>query len=144
MDRYRSIIDVHLILVRDGEILLGLRQNTGYADGHWHLPSGHLEARESLPDGVIREAREEIGLRLDRAQLRFVQLVHHADPGQEPRVGVFFEATRWSGEPVNAEPHKCAALAWFPPTAIPPRTLAYPAEAIARYVAGVPFGVHGL
>ncbi|GGK01415.1 DNA mismatch repair protein MutT [Pilimelia anulata] len=144
MDRYRSIVDVHLILVRDGRILLGLRRNTGYADGHWHLPSGHLEKGESLLAGIIREAEEEIGLRLAAADLRFVQLVHHADPGEEPRVGVFFEATRWTGEPVNAEPHKCAELRWFPAARIPAETLAYPAEAIARYLRGEPFAVHGL
>ncbi|GGK17517.1 hypothetical protein GCM10010124_07550 [Pilimelia terevasa] len=130
--------------MRDDEILLGMRQHTGYADGHWHLPSGHLEAGESLPAGIIREAEEEIGLRLTPEQVRFVQLVHHAGPGEEPRVGVFFEATRWAGEPVNAEPHKCAELRWFPARAIPPETLDYPAEAIARYLRGESFGVHGL
>ncbi|WP_185447298.1 hypothetical protein [Kribbella qitaiheensis] len=41
-DRFRTIIDVHLLLVRDGQILLAQRQGTGYADGQWHMPSVHL------------------------------------------------------------------------------------------------------
>jgi len=143
MDRYRSIIDVHLILVRSGLILLGLRQNTGYMDGCWHLPSGHLEAGESIPDGLIREAYEEVGLRLTREQLRFVQLVHHREADEEPRVGVFFEVTAWDGEPVNAEPDKCAELAWYPLAALPANTVRYPAAALARYRTGQAFAVHG-
>ncbi|GAA2515639.1 NUDIX hydrolase [Pilimelia columellifera] len=143
MDRYRSIVDVHLLLVRDGRILLGLRQNTGYMDGCWHLPSGHLEAGESIPDGLIREAHEEVGLVLRHDQLRFAQLVHHREDGEEPRVGVFFEVTEWTGEPVNAEPDKCAELAWFPPLALPANTVRYPARAIHRYLAGDTFAVHG-
>jgi hypothetical protein len=49
--------DVHLILVnRAGRVLFGQRQNTGYEDGAWHLPSGHLEAGESVVAALIREA----------------------------------------------------------------------------------------
>jgi len=34
--RYRACVDVHLILRCGEEILLGKRQNTGFADGSWH------------------------------------------------------------------------------------------------------------
>ncbi|WP_028922053.1 hypothetical protein [Pseudonocardia acaciae] len=33
-ERYRSIVDVHLVLVRDGPLLLSRRAGTGYA-GIW-------------------------------------------------------------------------------------------------------------
>jgi hypothetical protein len=36
------------------------------------------------------------------------------------RIGFFFTATRWHGEPVNQEPHKCAGLHWTD-LARPPR-----------------------
>ncbi|MFE1099334.1 hypothetical protein ACFW4K_02370 [Nocardiopsis alba] len=42
-ERYRSIIDVHVILPRGDKILLLERRNTGYCDGMLHLPSGHLD-----------------------------------------------------------------------------------------------------
>ena len=33
---YRVRIDVHLILRRSEEVLLGKRRNTGFADSSWH------------------------------------------------------------------------------------------------------------
>jgi hypothetical protein len=51
--RHRSIVDVHLVLRRDGKILMGRRANTGYGDGLLHLPSGHLERGESVIEAVI-------------------------------------------------------------------------------------------
>lgn len=60
--RHMLVGDVHLLLINSaGEVLFGRRQNTGYRDGAWHLPSGHLEAGESLVTALIREAREELG-----------------------------------------------------------------------------------
>ncbi|MFC4587328.1 NUDIX domain-containing protein [Sphaerisporangium corydalis] len=46
-ERYKTPIDLHVILRRGGEILLGRRRNTGFHDGDWHLPSGHIEPGES-------------------------------------------------------------------------------------------------
>lgn len=142
-NRYRSIIDVHVILVREGNVLLALREGTGYCDGMWHLPSGHLEAGESIEQGAIREAEEEIGVRIDPEDLRFVHLMHHRNPGEEPRVGVFFEVTRWWGEPTIREPHKCGKLGWFPLDMLPDDLIAYPAAALRAYTAGRTFSLHG-
>ncbi|MPZ25464.1 MAG: NUDIX domain-containing protein [Micromonosporaceae bacterium] len=63
--RHRSIVDVHLIIRREGRIVMLRRANTGYGDGRLHLPSGHLERNESVVDGVIREAKEEIGVKVE-------------------------------------------------------------------------------
>jgi 8-oxo-dGTP diphosphatase len=60
--RHRACIDVHLIPRCGEDILLGQRQNTGFADGSWHLPSDHTEDGESATATLIREAEEEIGL----------------------------------------------------------------------------------
>ncbi|HEY6314153.1 MAG TPA: NUDIX domain-containing protein [Streptosporangiaceae bacterium] len=49
--RYKVTGDVHLVLLDDdGRVLLGRRKNTGFADGCYHLPAGHLEAGESVID----------------------------------------------------------------------------------------------
>ncbi|NUR86675.1 MAG: NUDIX domain-containing protein [Nonomuraea sp.] len=137
-ERFRTIVDVHVLLVRDGRVLLGRRANTGYADGLWHLPSGHLEAGESAVDAARREAMEEIGVGIEPGDLRFVHVMHRAPE----RVGLFFVAERWSGEPYNAEPDKCAELGWFPLGEIPDDTVGYPAAAIAAIVEGEPFALH--
>jgi hypothetical protein len=62
--RHKLTGDVHLLMLDgDGQVLFGRRQNTGFEDGAWHLPSGHLEAGESVVAALVREAKEEIGIR---------------------------------------------------------------------------------
>jgi 8-oxo-dGTP diphosphatase len=55
--RFKLTGDVHLLLISgDGDLLFGCRQNTGFEDSAWHVPSGHLEAGESVVTALIREA----------------------------------------------------------------------------------------
>lgn len=141
MSRYRACIDVHLILRRNEDILLGLRQNTGFADGLWHLPSGHAEDGESATAALIREAGEEIGVRIDPTETRFVHLMHHrTDSG---RIALFFEVTHWDGEPTNREPDKCAGWDWFPRTDLPAAMIPYAAEALTHHAKGEVYAERG-
>ncbi len=136
------ILDVHLLLVRDGHILLTQRCG-GYGAGGWHAPSGKAETGESIVDAVIREAHEEIGVIVDPDDLRCVHAIHVQHDDEHPRVGFFFEATRWHGEPTNQEPDKCSALGWFPLTELPEEMIPYPAAGILGYRDGIPFSVFG-
>jgi 8-oxo-dGTP diphosphatase len=143
-DRYRSIVDVYVLLRRpDGMILLLERAGTGYADGQLCPPSGHLEAGESVVQGVIREAREEVGVRIDPADLAFSHVIHHRNPLGQARIGFFFSTTRWRGEPVNTEPHKCAGLYWVDPARPPVNTVPYTAAALAAITRGASFSLDG-
>lgn len=142
-ERCRSIVDVHVILNRDGEILLLERQNTGYCDGMLHLPSGHLEEGEALHHGAAREAREEVGVTVDPDTLALAAVVHHRQRPDLARVGLFFTAQRWQGEPFNAEPHKCGKLLWADPRVLPSNTIAYPAEGIRTWLSGRGYTSHG-
>jgi 8-oxo-dGTP pyrophosphatase MutT (NUDIX family) len=140
----RHLIDVHLLLVRDSEVLLSLRRDTNPRfDGCWHLPSGKLDAGESVLDAAVREAEEEIGVLIDRADLRHAHTIHISGSGVEPRLGLFFEVRRWTGEPVNREPDKCSALGWFLLGALPEPLIAYSAAGIRAYLDRVPFSVAG-
>ncbi|MDX3661194.1 NUDIX domain-containing protein [Streptomyces sp. ID05-26A] len=140
----RHLIDVHVLLVRDGEVLLSRRRDTDPRfDGLWHLPSGKLDAGESVLGGAAREAAEEIGVVIEAGDLRHVHTVHATGTGVEPRLGLFFEVLRWSGEPVNLEPAKCSELGWFGLGALPEDTMTYPAAGIAGYLAGESFGLLG-
>ncbi|WP_246178310.1 NUDIX domain-containing protein [Actinomadura decatromicini] len=109
-DRYRPIVDVHVILERGDDILLLERQGTGYGDGMLHLPSGHLDAGEPADHGAAREAHEETGVIIDPADLVLATVVHHRQTPHLARIGLFFATTQWTGEPHNAEPHKCGKL----------------------------------
>jgi 8-oxo-dGTP pyrophosphatase MutT (NUDIX family) len=122
--RHKLTGDVHLILVnRAGEVLFGQRQNTGYEDGAWHLPSGHLEADESVVAALIREAKEEVGVVIDEHGVEFTHVMHNSSSGG--RVAFFFTVHRWTGVPENLEPDKCSGLRWFPLGDLPDHLISY-------------------
>lgn len=102
------------------EVLLQLRQNTGYMDGHWAAAAaGHVERGETAVVAAHREALEELGI-TDLA-LSFVTSMHrtrHADPIDE-RIDFFFTSRHWSGTPAIMEPRKCAELRWCRLDALP-------------------------
>ncbi|MEU6081085.1 methyltransferase domain-containing protein [Streptomyces sp. NPDC047108] len=143
--RHREVVDVHLILRRGGEVLLGRRANTGYADGLLHAPSGHAEDGEDVVQAMIREAREETGLDLEPGDLRVALVMQHRAPADsaQPRMGWFFEARYGAGgEPVNREPDKCSQLDWFPLDALPDDMVAYCRAGLDAYRAGDRFVLH--
>lgn len=114
-ERFRLIPAVYLVLRKDNQVLLLRRANTGYQDGKYGLVAGHLDGDESATSAMVREAKEEAGITVKPEDLRFAHLAHRLNrnqPGQE-RVDIFFEATDWQGEIVNAEPEKCDDLSWF-------------------------------
>ncbi len=143
-ERFRSIVDVHVVLVRHGMLLLTRRANTGYADSLTHFVSGHLERDEDVVAAAIREVHEEVGIGLAREDLTCVHVMHHRNGDAAARVGFFFRAERWDGEPANCEPHKCSELVWVPEDGDPPADMVpYPAEAWRQMRAGAPFSLHG-
>lgn len=129
-ERHGSTVDVHLVLRRNGRILLGQRQNTGFADGQFHLPAGHLEQGESVVAAVIREAQEELGVEIDADDLRFLHVMHNGDGGG--RIGLFFEVRSWRGTPENREPEKCRCLDWFSLERLPTELVPYARTALEQ------------
>lgn len=122
--RHRVIGDVHLLLTDGkGRVLFGRRAKTGYEDGAYHLPSGHLEAGESVVAALVREAKEEIGVAIDPAAVGFAHIMHNSSSGG--RVAFFFRVNRWEGDPANMERDKCDDLAWFALDALPDRMIPY-------------------
>lgn len=140
--RHAEIVDVHLIVRRGDRVLLARRSGTGYADGLWNAPSGHLEDGEDVRQAVIREAGEEIGVRIDPADLRVALVMQHRAPGGSARIGWFFEAVRWEGEPVNNEPGKCSGIGWFDLDGLPDDMVAYCRAGVEAYRRGERFVLH--
>ena len=56
---------VHVLFERDGRVLLMRRAGTGFFDGFYSLPGGHVEEGESLRATAVREMREELGIDAD-------------------------------------------------------------------------------
>ncbi|WP_051720385.1 NUDIX hydrolase [Streptomyces sp. NRRL F-2799] len=145
--RHTVPVDVHLVLRRETsagpEVLVSRRAGAVYAAGLWHLPSGHLDGpHEDVVDALIREAREETGVAIDRADVRAAVTVHHRAPGGSARVGFFFEVRRWAGEPRVMEPDVCDAMTWVPLDALPAATVAYCRAGLDAYRAGEHLAVH--
>ncbi|MFD7862250.1 NUDIX domain-containing protein [Streptomyces sp. NPDC059783] len=129
-----NVIGVHLYLERpDGTVLLGLRHpNSVFAPSTWHALAGHCEQENAIAC-LIREAREEAGLRIERQDVELVHVVHHIDRvGDRPRMGLFFRARAWSGEPELREPDKCTEWKFWDPAALPDDLVPYTRVAIER------------
>lgn len=133
-ERFKLVVSVYVIFGRGSELLLLRRANTGYEDGNYGLVSGHHDGSEPLRAAAAREAKEEAGVEIDPASLTFATVLHRSQ--DEERLDFFFEARRWQGELRNAEPEKCAELAWFPIDGLPENTIAYVREAIAHWQSG--------
>lgn len=87
--RSSATVSAYLILKQRDEILLHLRKNTGYCDGMWGLVSGHVENGESATEGIIREAREEIGIELSLVQVEVVHVMHRKTNRED--IDIFFD-----------------------------------------------------
>jgi ADP-ribose pyrophosphatase YjhB (NUDIX family) len=130
-------VDIFLILTSGNKVLLGKREGTGYADGTWNLPSGKMEIDEDAVTGVLRESREEIGIRLDLQDVRLVTTVHHRNAEGGSRIGLFFAADHDAarhGQPFNAEPNKCSEVGWFPLDGLPDPTYRYTSAGLKAFL----------
>lgn len=104
-------VNVYLILKQGDKILLHLRKNTGYCDGMWSLVAGHVEDGESASAAIIREADEEIGIKLSLEQIQAVHAMHRQT--DRLNVDIFFDCPLWEGVIKNREPEKCEGLQFF-------------------------------
>jgi 8-oxo-dGTP diphosphatase len=147
-ERFAVVPAAYVFLLREGgggtEVLLQLRQNTGYMDDHWAAgAAGHVERGETAYDAAQREAAEELDI--TGLDLRFELTMHrtaHAGPIDE-RVDFFFSTTTWTGEPRIVEPEKCADLRWFPLDALPDPVVPHESRALASLGKGDPYLTFG-
>jgi 8-oxo-dGTP pyrophosphatase MutT (NUDIX family) len=120
IDRFVVVPASYVFLLRDDQVLLQLRQNTGYMDDHWAAAAaGHVERGETAYDAARREALEELGV-TDLA-LAFVTAMQRTQSGEpiDERIDFFFTCRSWTGTPRIMEAAKAAALDWFPLDQLP-------------------------
>ncbi|MFE9961868.1 NUDIX domain-containing protein [Streptomyces sp. NPDC005525] len=83
-------VDLAVFTVRDGRlhVLLVERGEDPYK-GHWALPGGFVQPRESAEDAARRELAEETGLtEATVSALHLEQLRTYSDPDRDPRMRV--------------------------------------------------------
>ncbi|MBO3751165.1 NUDIX domain-containing protein [Streptosporangiaceae bacterium NEAU-GS5] len=142
---FRVVAAVYGIL-RDGDRLLLMRRaGSGYRDGQFSLPAGHLDGGEDVVAGLVRELREEIGVEADPQSCRLALLMHTAPEDSEDReyFHLFFVVDRWRGEPFIAEPDKCSELWWGDVSALPSDVADYVAEALTAIARGDSLALRG-
>ncbi|MFB7281496.1 NUDIX domain-containing protein [Streptomyces hydrogenans] len=139
-DTEPHIVGVHLVLERDGQVLLGRRHpDSAFAGGMWHVLAGHC-AHESATACLVREAKEEAGLLIDADDLHLVHLAHTVDrPGDLPRMQLFFRARAWEGTPRVLEPDKTVAWRYWDADRLPDELVPYTRAALEGLRAGRPY-----
>jgi 8-oxo-dGTP diphosphatase len=125
--RFQVVPAAYVLLRRSadgvGQLLLQLREGTGYMDGHWAAAAaGHVEAHESVLEAAVREAAEELGIGIRPDDLVPLCAMHRTVAPHGPideRVDFFFECRSWSGQPRLQESDKSVDLRWFDLDALP-------------------------
>jgi 8-oxo-dGTP diphosphatase len=72
----KFIVAVSTLLIKDKKIFLLRRYNTGWEDGKYNLPGGHLNGNETAREAAAREVLEETGVKVKIDDLHFFNASH--------------------------------------------------------------------
>ncbi len=134
---FKVIPAVYILLRKDNDILLLKRANTGYQDGNYSFPAGHMDGGELAKAAILREAHEEVNVEIHEKDLKFVHITSRLNGGvKQERIDLFFEAWKWHGEIRNNEPEKCTDVAWFNIDQLPSNIIPYIKIVLEKVLAG--------
>lgn len=136
---FQLIVDIHLLLLREGQVLLGRRANTGYGDGAYEPPSGRLDERETIVEAAVKVAAAEAGIALDPARVTLAHVMH--DVSGAGRIAFFLTAESWDGPAADAA-DGYSDLAWFPLDALPANMMDRARVAIRDFADGARFSTY--
>ncbi|MHB1612389.1 MAG: NUDIX hydrolase [Sulfobacillus sp.] len=132
--RVRAVVAVHLFLRKESQILLLRRCNTGYEDGNYSVPAGHVERNEGIRQAMHRETAEEIGIQMRDEDLVPIGVLYRKSDSE--RVDFFFGCSKWEGRVTNCEIKKCDELRWCHVDNLPQNMVPYVRNAIERFGQG--------
>lgn len=116
---------VYLVLEKGDKVLLSHRINSGYHDGEYGVPTGHIEDGEPASGAAIRKAREETGVKLRMSELRLAHVMHRSSNEDKSAdyIDFYFIVVNYAGEVVNKIPDKCDELRWTKWNELPEKTV---------------------
>lgn len=144
-EHFRAYSAVFPVILRgeeaSPEVLLHLRQGTGFMDGYWDFAgSGHVEQGETATQALVRECAEETGLRVRPSDAAFAHVCHRVGNADgRTYYDLYFTIRHFAGEPRINEPEKCAALRWFPLDALPCRMIPLRRKALEAILRQCPY-----
>jgi 8-oxo-dGTP pyrophosphatase MutT (NUDIX family) len=98
-----------LFLVNDDtqEVLLAMKKR-GFGEGKFNGTGGKIEAGETVPQAAVREAREELGVKVSEERLEHVGTIAFSFDGKPDwnLMCTVFLSNVWEGEPVETEEMK--------------------------------------
>ncbi|HAG52163.1 MAG TPA: NUDIX hydrolase [Alphaproteobacteria bacterium] len=123
----------HAFIIKDNQILLSVRIKTGYCDGLFGVPAGHVDDKEVSTQALIRELQEEVNLSVYKKSLKHVVSMHRT-VDEVPYFCTFFELKDLDLSTLNNnEPEKCRELKWFDLNNLPENMVPYVKNAIEAY-----------
>lgn len=127
---------IFVALIKKDKVLLIRRQNTGWCDGFYDLPAGHLEDQEKLKQAAARELLEETGVTAKPKDLKLIHLHQNHHRPDNPHYGYIFKAAKWAGEPKLTEPEKSDDIGFFDLKNLPDKITPYVKEALENLDSG--------
>jgi len=122
-DRSKFHIAVHVFVIKDNQVLLGCRQNTGWFDNTYDSVGGHFEIGEHLQQAAARELYEEANLKVSDDALKLFHITHYI--GEKPYIYFMFLTKKWQGTLKNNEPKFMRELAFYPINKLPANITPY-------------------
>lgn len=111
----------YCVLLKDNKVFLLRRANTGWADGQFAFPAGHIKEFETPRSAAVRELKEEAGVDAKIEDLKFAHALYRRS-NIDVYADYIFVVEKWSGEPYNAEPTKADYGDWFDLEKLPGNT----------------------
>lgn len=135
----------YLIIRKAGKVAFLLRSNTDWMSGHYGLVSGKVEKKEAFLKAAVREAKEEAGIDVKPEDIKHLLTLHRYEPSKQAEdwIDIYFEITKWKGEPKNAEPHVHSELAWLDPKKLPKNVVASVKYSLEQIEAGNTYAEYG-
>jgi 8-oxo-dGTP pyrophosphatase MutT (NUDIX family) len=142
-ERFTPNAAAHTLVIKDDSILMLRRFNTGWMDGLYTTPTGHIEQGESATEAAARELHEETGLSVDPTTLEHAITVHRQNESKGVYFDNYFIAYQYSGEPHIAEPDKSDDVEWLPLATLGDSVVPTVLRAIKNFQAGKRYAEDG-
>jgi len=136
----RPKVGCGVMVLKDGKVLLGKRHSDPkkassdlHGEGTWTMPGGKLDFKETLIDGIYREAMEEAGIKINKNSLKVISVADEIVYDNH-YVTVGFLCKDFDGEPKIMEPDEIAEWKWYSLDRLPENIFLPSAKIIRSYL----------